>query len=185
MYDAELLSDHVNDVEEDEEVDQDDEECDDAGNNSLLDGRFDEIDSSDNSRPGAEEGDQNFEDLIAQEEVEETNAIHRAKDSTGDKLEGKQATTGRNEKKDSKSAQAGNKGRKGNNEANSDEYLYQLVGVLVHSGSANSGHYYSYIKERSSGQPGRWLEFNDRIVKEFDFANLAKECFGTPPEKRQ
>ena len=57
MYDAELLSDHVNDVEEDEEVDQDDEECDDAGNNSLLDGRFDEIDSSDNSRPGAEEGD--------------------------------------------------------------------------------------------------------------------------------
>jgi len=54
---------------------------------------------------------------------------------------------------------------------------------LVHSGSANSGHYYSYIKER--GDSGRWLEFNDRVVKEFDYANLAKECFGTPPEKRQ
>ena len=62
-----------------------------------------------------------------------------------------------------------------------NEYLYRLVGVLVHSGSANSGHYYSYIKERS-GQ-GRWLEFNDRIVKDFDYKDLAKECFGTPPEK--
>lgn len=56
--------------------------------------------------------------------------------------------------------------------------------MLVHSGSANSGHYYSYIKER--GDNGRWLEFNDRIVKDFDFnQNLAKECFGTPPEKNQ
>lgn len=46
-------------------------------------------------------------------------------------------------------------------------YLYQLVGVLVHSGSANSGHYYSYIRERDG--EGRWLEFNDNIVKEFNF----------------
>ena len=58
-----------------------------------------------------------------------------------------------------------------------------MVGVLVHSGSANSGHYYSYIKERNEN--GRWLEFNDRIVKDFEFQNLAKECFGTPPEKNE
>lgn len=56
--------------------------------------------------------------------------------------------------------------------------------MLVHSGSANSGHYYSYIKERS-GEKGRWLEFNDRVVKEFDFNNLAKECFGTPPDNNK
>jgi len=56
------------------------------------------------------------------------------------------------------------------------------VGVLVHSGSANSGHYYSFIRERN--ERGRWLEFNDTTVKEFDFAELAKECFGTPPEKK-
>lgn len=28
-------------------------------------------------------------------------------------------------------------------------YEYQLVGVLVHSGSADAGHYYSFIKDRS------------------------------------
>lgn len=27
-------------------------------------------------------------------------------------------------------------------------YEFELVGVLVHSGSADAGHYYSFIKER-------------------------------------
>jgi ubiquitin carboxyl-terminal hydrolase 9/24 len=27
---------------------------------------------------------------------------------------------------------------------------YELVGVVVHSGQANAGHYYSFIKERRS-----------------------------------
>lgn len=30
-------------------------------------------------------------------------------------------------------------------------YQYELVGILVHSGHADSGHYYSFIKERSEG----------------------------------
>lgn len=30
------------------------------------------------------------------------------------------------------------------------DYLYDLVGVLIHSGSSESGHYYSFIKERDS-----------------------------------
>ena len=48
-----------------------------------------------------------------------------------------------------------------------NKFLYQLVGVLVHSGSANSGHYYSYIKERKEfvgDDKERWLEFNDTNV---------------------
>jgi ubiquitin C-terminal hydrolase len=53
-----------------------------------------------------------------------------------------------------------------------------LSGILVHSGGANSGHYYSYIKERSGSE--RWLEFNDTTVKDFDISNLAAKCFGTP-----
>ena len=113
-------------------------------------------------------------------------------------------------------------------------YSYQLVGVVVHTGTLESGHYYSFIKERGPraaakaaereaalyGQPlqsndaasggstaaaaiaaavasgpggvtsspsplsssasysGRWLEFNDHIVSDFDPANIPAECFG-------
>jgi len=61
-----------------------------------------------------------------------------------------------------------------------DQFEYHLVGVLVHSGSADSGHYYSYIKERNPRSPhfGKWFEFNDTTVREFDLKNLRAECFG-------
>ena len=49
--------------------------------------------------------------------------------------------------------------------------------MLVHSGGVNSGHYYSYIKERDGS--ARWLEFNDTNVKEFDIENLADKCYGS------
>ena len=29
-------------------------------------------------------------------------------------------------------------------------YQYELVGIVVHSGTADSGHYYSYIKEQEA-----------------------------------
>ena len=31
---------------------------------------------------------------------------------------------------------------------NAPEIQYELVGVIVHSGQANAGHYYSFIKDR-------------------------------------
>jgi hypothetical protein len=43
-------------------------------------------------------------------------------------------------------------------------------------GTANSGHYYSYIRERCGDR--RWFEFNDTLVTEFDPADLEAECFG-------
>lgn len=58
---------------------------------------------------------------------------------------------------------------------------YELVGVVVHSGQANAGHYYSFIKERcKNGDRTRWLKFNDTTVEEFDMndATLEAECFG-------
>ena len=68
-----------------------------------------------------------------------------------------------------------------NEAGDNDKYKYELVGVLVHSGGADAGHYYSYIKERNKESPhfGSWFEFNDTQVKDFDMkANLKKECFG-------
>ena len=58
--------------------------------------------------------------------------------------------------------------------------LYTLAGILVHSGNAESGHYYSYIRERPL-DPARsnvWLEFNDADVSRFDPSNIPDQCFG-------
>ncbi|RYE98641.1 MAG: hypothetical protein EOO41_02140, partial [Methanobacteriota archaeon] len=88
-------------------------------------------------------------------------------------------------------------------------YQYELTGIVVHTGTLESGHYYSFIRERGPrayqkaveraralGQPlprpdagvdvhdpafkwsGRWMEFNDSHVSEFDAKNIAEHCFG-------
>ena len=60
-----------------------------------------------------------------------------------------------------------------------DLYKYRLSGVLVHSGYAEGGHYYSFIKDREDTEEGdKWYEFNDEMVKEFDKKELESECFG-------
>ncbi|XP_076309376.1 ubiquitin carboxyl-terminal hydrolase 24-like isoform X2 [Tachypleus tridentatus] len=61
--------------------------------------------------------------------------------------------------------------------------VYDLVGVVVHSGQANAGHYYSYIKERKNDTmvtQGKWIKFNDITVEEFLMTedSLECECFG-------
>lgn len=62
----------------------------------------------------------------------------------------------------------------------SPDFEYELVGVLVHSGHADAGHYYSFIKERSSNDPrsNRWFRFDDTQVTPFNIENLPEECFG-------
>ena len=72
---------------------------------------------------------------------------------------------------------------------------YALVGVLVHSGTSDSGHYYSFIKERqarsaeASGSAegggaaeasgsGDWMHFNDTLVEPFDPRDIPKCCYG-------
>jgi ubiquitin C-terminal hydrolase len=72
---------------------------------------------------------------------------------------------------------------------------YKLVGVCCHMGSADAGHYLSYINvERDSensdnlGQKSRedwlntekqkWREFNDSTVQSFAFDQLEQTCFG-------
>ena len=62
-----------------------------------------------------------------------------------------------------------------NQQADDSEFEYQAVGVVVHSGSAEGGHYYSYIKDRNKG---KWYEFNDTRVTPFDTKDLEEETFG-------
>lgn len=72
------------------------------------------------------------------------------------------------------------------NEENFEEfdenYEFDLVGVTVHTGTADGGHYYSFIKERDSDKKmsgvDRWFLFNDAEVKLFDPSQIAAECFG-------
>ncbi|GAB1320503.1 USP domain-containing protein [Madurella fahalii] len=61
------------------------------------------------------------------------------------------------------------------------EDIFELVGILVHSGTADSGHYYSYVRERpTANETQTWVEFNDDIVNSWDPALMASSCFGGP-----
>ena len=70
-------------------------------------------------------------------------------------------------------------------------YDYDLVGVVVHTGSADAGHYYSLINVKREGfeneilnnsynqdEVNNWFEFNDSNINSFNIKNLEDECFG-------
>ena len=66
-----------------------------------------------------------------------------------------------------------------------EHYEYKLAGVVVHVGTADFGHYYSYISTNREDLRGegakktdRWLEYNDSMIKDFDTKDIENECFG-------
>ena len=75
---------------------------------------------------------------------------------------------------------------------NETSFDYELIGVTVHTGTADGGHYYAFIRDRaglhgsnvggsksSVGTSGdKWYSFNDAEVKQFDPSQIATECFG-------
>ncbi|WAR19191.1 UBP34-like protein [Mya arenaria] len=71
--------------------------------------------------------------------------------------------------------------QQGEEEPADDTFEYELNGVTVHTGTADGGHYYSFIRDRlnksDSGQD-KWFLFNDAEVKQFDPSGIATECFG-------
>lgn len=61
------------------------------------------------------------------------------------------------------------------------EDYFDLVGVVVHFGNCENGHYYSYIRKRpdpSDGDSPVWLNFNDELVDPFDPAEIPQKAFG-------
>lgn len=59
-----------------------------------------------------------------------------------------------------------------------ENFQYKLVGVIVHMGTADAGHYISYINIGRNSKPEtspewlltdkeKWLEFNDSTVKDY------------------
>lgn len=60
-----------------------------------------------------------------------------------------------------------------------ENYEYELIGVTVHTGTADGGHYYSFIRDRSNtAKRDKWFLFNDAEVKPFDPNQIPAECFG-------
>ncbi|KAG6965525.1 hypothetical protein JG688_00007149 [Phytophthora aleatoria] len=56
---------------------------------------------------------------------------------------------------------------------------YELVGTVVHLGTAHSGHYYSFLKDQQvPSHKNQWYEFNDTLVTPFDPTQIPDECFG-------
>ncbi|CAK0801546.1 unnamed protein product [Prorocentrum cordatum] len=57
---------------------------------------------------------------------------------------------------------------------------YALCGVLLHSGTADSGHYSSLVRVAEGAQEGvaQWHEFNDTIVTPFCEEDIPREAFG-------
>jgi ubiquitin C-terminal hydrolase len=56
-------------------------------------------------------------------------------------------------------------------------YDYKLKGAIIHIGTSEQGHYISIIQDRENPL-GKWYEFNDHQVREFDPADIPNEAFG-------
>eukprot|EP00344_Euplotes_crassus_P006240 CAMPEP_0197010910 /NCGR_PEP_ID=MMETSP1380-20130617/56329_1 /TAXON_ID=5936 /ORGANISM="Euplotes crassus, Strain CT5" /LENGTH=153 /DNA_ID=CAMNT_0042433173 /DNA_START=444 /DNA_END=902 /DNA_ORIENTATION=+ len=75
-------------------------------------------------------------------------------------------------------------------ENDSKNFEYRLVGVIIHQGVADGGHYYSLIctdsnihdpkqKEWLPTENMKWTEFNDTDTRDYNFrSNFQDDCFG-------
>lgn len=60
-----------------------------------------------------------------------------------------------------------------------EDDFFELVGILVHAGGVEQGHYWSYIRVRPDDKgSSRWIKFNDDTVTEQDLSKVESECYG-------
>ena len=71
---------------------------------------------------------------------------------------------------------------KNNKNKNDENYEYNLIGVIVHSGTAQYGHYYSFINSKRKNE-NPWIKFNDMEVTENIILNFEKESINNKNEK--
>lgn len=66
-----------------------------------------------------------------------------------------------------------------------EEDMFDLVGVIVHKGQAEHGHYVSYIRARPTAddESPTWLLFDDADVTVFDPKDFGEACFGGAANK--
>lgn len=63
----------------------------------------------------------------------------------------------------------------------STETRYQLTGIVVHSGQASGGHYFSYIQHKTPDGFEKWYKFDDGEVTECKMnedEEMKAQCFG-------
>ena len=63
-----------------------------------------------------------------------------------------------------------------NNEEEKKSAIYELTGVLVHSGSVSSGHYYAYLRTTAED---KWFQFNDSTVTIEDEKSAIENNYGS------
>ena len=68
---------------------------------------------------------------------------------------------------------------KNNNDVPSDYFDYELIGVLIHSGTAQYGHYYSIIYSEEKDSFGKWYKFNDTSVTEINYDMMITDAYGS------
>ena len=65
---------------------------------------------------------------------------------------------------------------KGRLKSNQEQTKYKLHGIIMHYGSAQFGHYISYVKERKEG--GKWYCFNDQLITEISEERVLRAASG-------
>jgi ubiquitin C-terminal hydrolase len=64
-------------------------------------------------------------------------------------------------------------------ELKDEDFEYKLVGVVIHKGTAEWGHYVSLIDANRGKDDEKWLLFDDGHVSDFKMENFEEECFGS------